>query len=743
MPEKKKEIISELQFIKGVGPVKAQALAKEGIFTHKDLVEYFPRDYINRNVIDSLKALSIKLRQDLFSNLDDINKNFLPKNEVIIIAQIANKTEKRLKNNRKMLIFALTDGTGGSAQIIFWSFTDYYNKTYSVGDTLTICGKAELNQNGNVSFHHPEIIKFDPEDEQIYLQGGILPIYPFSQSLRNAHWTMHQLRAIIDVALAAIGNDIKETLPEYLLKKFSYPERRIAVNNLHFPESFESIEVAKNRMKFEEIFFFELFLAIRKAGIKINETAVPIASKSPTARMIFESLPFQLTSDQKKVIRELADDLSNNKPMNRLLQGDVGSGKTIVALLTMVMAIDNGFQVVILAPTEILAEQHFHTFSKYLDGFKIEIAMLVGGQKVKQRREILENIESGKTKIIIGTHALFESEVKYYKLGLIVIDEQHRFGVAQRAKLKSLGKSSFEESQYSPHVLVMSATPIPRTLSLTLYGDLDVSVIREMPKNRKPITTRVSFESKLNEEYNFIRQELKKGFQTYIVFPLVEKSEKLELKAATEYFEQLQTEIFPEFKCALLHGQMFWYEKEEIMKAFLNKEYNVLIATTVIEVGIDVPNATIMLINNAERFGLSTLHQLRGRVGRSEYQSYCILATKDNYQYEFKRKDTPDEERKAAIIRLKTMTETGDGFKIAEVDLKLRGYGDMLGTRQSGLPAFKFIDLITDGDLITLAKKVAFKIIEEDPHLRKPENQILRNEFIEKFSEGKNYFDIA
>ncbi len=742
MADGKKEKVSELQYIKGVGPVRAAALAKDGILTQQDLLNYFPRDYIDRNAIASFKALSVKLRQEDLFEKKSLPKDFSLRNEIITIGQITESNEKQLRKNRKILKLTIADGSGGFANIIFWSYTDYYKKTYPEGELVAISGRAELDMVGRITFSHPEIEKFHPEDEKLYREGHILPVYPMTQVMKTAKWNMRVLRQVIYSAIENQLSQIKENLPGQILKKYKLIERSDAFRQLHFPDNIETVGKAKNRMKFEEVFFFELFLAIRQKKSKVNEPGIVMNPKSPRARRLYESLPFSLSSDQKKVIREITDDMKSGSPMNRLLQGDVGSGKTIVALLTMLDVIDNGYQVAIMAPTEILAEQHYHTFKDYISDFKINIVQLIGGQKTKARNQILDDIKSGKANIIVGTHAMFESTVTYKNLGLVVIDEQHRFGVAQRSQLKKLGEESHTESR-TPHILVMSATPIPRTLSMTLYGDLDVSIIREMPLNRKPISTKVVFESQLPDIYDYIKKEISKGHQAFIVFPLVEKSEKLELKSAVEHFDMLKNNVFPELKCGLLHGQMFWYEKEDTMKAFLNKQYNILIATTVIEVGIDIPNATVMLINNAERFGLSTLHQLRGRVGRSGLQSYCFLATKENYKFEMKRKDVQEQERKSAIIRLKTMEETTDGFNISEVDLKLRGPGDVLGTRQSGLPAFKFLDLVRDGDIITEARREAFSIIDDDPHLRKQQNEILRNEFIKLYKDGKHFFNIA
>lgn len=742
MADSKKEKISELQYIKGVGPVRAEALAKDGILTQKDLLNYFPRDYIDRNAVTSFKALSVKLRQEDLFEKKSLPKDFSLRNEIITIGQITDSQEKHFGKNRKMLKLTIADGSGGFANIIFWSYTDYYKKTYPVGEMVSISGRAELDMVGRITFNHPEIEKFHPDDEKLYREGRILPVYPMTQTMKSARWNMRVLRQVVYSAIENQLTQIKENLSQQILNKFKLITRSDAFFQLHFPDNIEIVNRAKYRMKFEEVFFFELFLAIRQKKSKVSEPGIMMNPKSPRARKLYESLPFNLTKDQKKVIREITDDMKSGCPMNRLLQGDVGSGKTIVAILTMLDVIDNGYQVAIMAPTEILAEQHYHTFKEYMSEFNINIVQLLGGQKTKARNQILDNIKSGSANIVVGTHAMFESSVTYKNLGLVVIDEQHRFGVAQRSQLKKLGEESHSEYRV-PHILVMSATPIPRTLSMTLYGDLDVSIIREMPLNRKPINTKVIFESQLPDIFDYIKKEISKGHQAFIVYPLVEKSEKLELKSAVEHFEMLKNDVFPELKCGLLHGQMLWYEKEDTMKAFLNKQYDILIATTVIEVGIDIPNATVMLINNAERFGLSTLHQLRGRVGRSSLQSYCFLATKDNYRFEMKRKDIQEEERKSAIIRLKTMEETTDGFSISEVDLKLRGPGDVLGTRQSGLPAFKFLDLVRDADIITEARREAFSIIEDDSHLRKPQNEILRNEFINLYKEGKHYFDIA
>ena len=742
MAENTKDILP-LQWIKGVGPKKAEALAKEGIVNPVDILMYFPRAYIDRNAVSSLKALAVKLRQENSSLKDPSSKFFSMQTEVTVVANIASKKEIQFGKKKKMLRVGLQDISGGFAEMIFWSYAAYYDRTLKIGELVTVSGKVELDKYGKVSFTHPEIDKFNDDDAKAYAEGKILPVYKLTEGMRNVGINVRSLRYIVENVIDKELGNIKETLSDELLMKFKLPGIRDAVRQLHFPTSKKNIERCRQRMKFQEIFFFEMFLAVRQQGVKIKEKGLLIEPKSRRARELVDALPFELTGDQKKVIREVARDFQSGSPMNRLLQGDVGSGKTIVAVLSMLMAVDEGFQTAFMAPTELLAEQHYRNLTKYMSKLGVKVIQLVGGQKKKARREILEQIASGEGQIIVGTHALFESEIEYNKLGLVIIDEQHRFGVAQRAELKKLGERSHEDNNISPHILVMSATPIPRTLSMTVYGDLDVSIIKEMPKNRKPIKTKVAFESQLHEVYEFIRDEIKKGHQAYIVYPLVEDSEKLDLKSAVTHYDFLNNEIFPELKCGLLHGQMFWYEKEDAMQAFLNKEYHILVATTVIEVGIDIPNATVMLIENAERFGLSQLHQLRGRVGRGADQSFCILATKDNFRYEMRKKGSREDDSKANIIRLKTMERTSDGFEIAKVDLDLRGPGDFLGTKQSGLPNFKFIDLVNDGRIIDAARKEAFNIIKNDPHLRNAVNIRIRNEFLKQYENGMNFFDVA
>lgn len=743
--EQNKEQQTPLQFLRGVGPRRAEALAASGLLFPADLLRFYPRAYIDRNTVSSLRALRDRLKHannaDLFST--DVNVY----SETMVIAWVRSVRDHNFGKNRSMVVVTLDDGSGTTGELVYWNQVHYFKKAFQADQFLAVSGRAELSH-GKVQFHHPEVDRIDPEDEALLRDGRIVPKYSFSQKMRDAGMTMRLMRQLVASVIDQELPTIAETLPDYIREKLDLPSRQDAIRQLHFPDSPDDLLRARNRMKFEELFFFEILLAMRHHGVKHEERAIAFHAKSERARTLVDALPFQLTGAQKRVIREIVDDMSSEAPMNRLLQGDVGSGKTIVALLSMLVAIDNGCQCALMAPTEILAEQHLHTLSDLLQGTDIRIVQLVGGQKAKARREMLASIASGEAHIVVGTHAVFQKTVEYNKLGLVVIDEQHRFGVLQRAALRERATASFQsedgdQRDIMPHILVMSATPIPRTLSMTVYGDLDVSIIDELPKNRKPIQTKVVFENQLPTVHDFIREQVRAGRQAYIVYPLVEKSDKIELKSAVEHYETLQHEIFPDLKLGLLHGQMFWYEKEDAMREFKAKKYDILVATTVVEVGIDVPNASVMLIENAERFGLSQLHQLRGRVGRGSEQSFCLLATKDHFRFQLSRREKEAGEQKATITRLKTMQETTDGFKIAEVDLELRGPGDVLGTRQSGLPEFVFTNLVTDGAVIQLAREEAFALVDADPHLRKPEHEALRKEFLRQYREDFGYLDVA
>ena len=743
-----------IQFLKGVGPKRAEAFHSLGIRTTLDLLRYIPRAYLDRSTLFSLSDLAESLRkQSLFSDENDVllsDINF--RNEATVIVKVKSIQKREFASGKKILVAIIKDDSPQTAEMVFFQRIPYYEKILREDELYVISGNPEFEQRfRKLQFHHPNIEKINEEDEELYNRGVILPQYPMTKELKSAGVWMALIRRLAITALESDGEKIEEIFPEDIRKRNSLQECISAFRALHAPTNLREIAAARYRMKFEELFFFEMVLALRKRGTRVQEHGVFIEPRSKKARELLDKLPYELTNAQKRVLNEIATDFRSGNPMNRLLQGDVGSGKTIVSVFAMLMAIESGYQTLIMVPTEILAEQHFRSISALLEGMDVRIVQLVGGQKKKVRSSVQDEITSGKAQIIVGTHALFggmtkkeETLLEYHKIGLIVVDEQHRFGVEQRAKLRSLAmKSHGQENPPVPHTLVMSATPIPRTLSMTLYGDLDVSVINEMPKDRKPIKTKVVFESDLPKYFEFIRAEVRKGRQAYIVYPLVEQSEKLELKSAVEHYEHLWNSVFQDMKVGLLHGQMLWYEKDDTMKAFKNKEYDILVATTVVEVGIDVPNATVMLIENAERFGLAQLHQLRGRVGRGAEQSYCFLATKDHFRFHIGKKPEELSAARATVVRLKTMEDTTDGFQIAEVDLKLRGPGDILGTRQSGLPEFKYTDLISDGDIITVARKEAFAMIDDDPHLRKPEHARIKDALKETYMKEHGFFDIA
>jgi len=729
-------LILPLQYVKGVGPRRAEALASEGIVSLADVIYNVPRSYVDRKAAESIAQMLRRYRNsDMFGA--DASTSIKVSAQVTLVASVTSVRKTTVGKGRSMLSATLQDESATPMRLVFWSGLAYYERFLKAGSTYVVHGVPQYDPKwGDLCMHHPEMEEIDPEEIDQYRAGSILPRYRMTQGMKTAGITMRILRSIVEHALEKGLAEIMDPVPQVLRLRHRLMPQHEALRQLHAPETIDAVNAARYRMKYEELFVFEVHLAARRASRKRPERGLPMQAQSARARAVMESLPYELTSAQKRVIREIIADMTSGSPMNRLLQGDVGSGKTIVAALCMLNAIDNGYQAVLMAPTEILAEQHYHSLSKLLEPLgNVTIAQLVGAQRSVARRHALELIRSGTAQIVVGTHALFEAHVDYHKLGLIVIDEQHRFGVAQRKELRRMGQQSHGEQLRTPHILVMSATPIPRTLAMTLYGDLDSSVIDQMPANRKPIITRVVFESALAETFGFIRTQVRSGRQAYIVYPLVEKSEKVQAKSAVEHYEWLRDEVFPDLRVGLLHGQMLWNEKEDIMRSFLGREYDILVSTTVIEVGIDVPNASVMLIENAERFGLSQLHQLRGRVGRGAEQSYCFLATKDHFRYQVSRSSST-EEAISSVVRLRTMEQTTDGFKVAEVDLQLRGPGDVMGTRQSGVPEFRFADLVGDAAVIAQARADAHAILDADPHLRSPEHQILREQVIRQFDSG-------
>ncbi|NNG26976.1 MAG: ATP-dependent DNA helicase RecG [Ignavibacteriaceae bacterium] len=724
-----------VQFIKSVGPKRSENFKKIGIYTIRDLLFYFPSRHLDRTtVLTAAKAYGyVKNGYD---------------GEVTIIATVVDKEKKRF-GKKELLIVHFQDSTG-FFECVWFQGAKYFYSVFNVGDIFAVSSKPEINKYDKFQFVHPDYDKITREESDNFLNTGkIIPFYRIPKELKQGNIGDLSLRRIINNAVEKYANKLEETLPSNIVEQNSLLPLVETVKNYHFPESKEKLEESLTRLKFEELFYLEILVALRKHNYSTKLTGNAMSIKTNLVDNFLDTLPFKLTSAQLNVLSEIKSDLLSEKPMNRLLQGDVGSGKTIVSIIAMLIAIDNGYQATLMAPTEILADQHAKNIAKMMkklknDGNieKIKVTLLLGGQKKSEREKHLRDIELQEANIIVGTHALFEEKVNYKNLGIVVIDEQHRFGVRQRSKLQSKGKS--------PEVLVMSATPIPRTLTMTVYGDLDVSVIDEMPKNRKPVKTVLRGDTKLPEIYQYIIDKTQQGYQSFIVYPLVEESEKLELKAAETYYNELKNTNLKKLNLGLIHGRMSWQEKQEKMSLFLKKEFDVLISTTVIEVGIDIPDANIILINDAHRFGLSQLHQLRGRVGRSGKQAYCILITDDKSAARNNKNIINPEylssaqiEKYKSSIRLQNMVDTTDGFKIAEVDLKLRGPGDIFGTMQSGFPNLKFADIVTDSELIFKIKKIAFELIKKDSTLKAESNDVVRKNLLDHYSDNLKYAKIA
>ncbi len=724
-----------VQFIKSVGPKRAESFKKIGINTIRDLLFYFPTRHLDRTtVLTAAKAYGyVKNGYD---------------GEVTVIANVVDKEKKRF-GKKELLIVHFQDSTG-FFECVWFQGAKYFYSVFNEGDIFAVSSKPEINKYDKFQFAHPDYDKITREESDNFLNTGkIIPFYRIPKELKQGNIGDLSLRRIINNAVEKYADKLEETLPANIIEQNSLLPLIETVKNYHFPESKEKLEDALTRLKFEELFYLEILVALRKHNYstKLNGNAMSIKTK--LVQNFLDILPFKLTSAQIKVLSEIKQDMQSEIPMNRLLQGDVGSGKTIVSIIAMLLAVDNGYQATLMAPTEILADQHAKNIARMMEALKnadngkeIKVTLLLGGQKKSEREKHLRDIELQEADIVVGTHALFEEKVNYKNLGIVVIDEQHRFGVRQRSKLQSKGKT--------PEVLVMSATPIPRTLTLTVYGDLDVSVIDEMPKNRKPVKTVLRGDAKLPEIYQYIIDKTQQGYQSFIVYPLVEDSEKLELKAAETYYNGLKNTYLKSLNLGLIHGRMNWQEKEKKMYLFLKKEFDVLISTTVIEVGIDIPDANIILINDAHRFGLSQLHQLRGRVGRSDKQAYCILITDDKTAVRNNKNTIKPEylsssqiEKYKSTIRLQTMVDTTDGFKIAEVDLKLRGPGDIFGTMQSGFPNLKFADIVADGELIFKIKKIAFELIKKDSTLKTKLNDLIRKNLLSHYSDNLKYAKIA
>lgn len=691
--------IQDIKFIKGIGPKRANALEKVGIKSLQDLLEYFPRRYLDRRTIMPLNRLSVD-------------------QEVTVVGRIEAAGIKRLR--KRIFYLVISDGKG-LLEAVWFNFVDQYKNLFKMGEWIALSGKIGYYRGYQMT--HPDFDRLGDGDlDKMLNTGKILPLYKITDQLKKNGFNSYIFRKIFNEVISNHLEKAQEVLPEIIINNNKFLDRRESFKNIHFPDSPKLLDISIKRFKYEEFFFLQLMLALLNYHSRNTEMGISFYRKSDKIEKLFQNLPFEMTKAQKRVVKEIRKDMHSEHPMNRLLQGDVGSGKTLVAIMSMLIALDNGYQAVLMVPTEILAEQHFINISDLLQGYGIPITLLTGASTKQDRLKLQNELNQKEPHIIIGTHALFQSGLDYSRLGLIIIDEQHRFGVMQRATLIKKGIKS--------DVLVMTATPIPRTLALTAYGNLDVSVLDEMPPNRRSITTLWRYDNKAEEIYNFILQRVDAGEQAFIVFPLVEASEKMDLKAATESFEKLASTVFKDRSVALLHGRMKSQEKENIMQEFSKGNIEILISTTVIEVGVDIPNATVMLIEHAERFGLSQLHQLRGRVGRGNKKSYCILKTPYNIG-------------EIAIKRMKIMTETNDGFRIAEEDLQIRGWGEFFGTKQHGMPSFKLANPIKDQRILQSARRDAFDLVKKDPQLREKDNSILRKVLLKSYSEKMKLINVS
>ncbi|MGL4851205.1 MAG: ATP-dependent DNA helicase RecG [Phocaeicola sp.] len=691
----------DIKFLQGVGPQRAATLNKElNLYSLRDLLYYFPYKYIDRSRLYYVHEI-------------DGNMPYIQlKGKILSFETFGEGRQRRL-------VAHFSDGTG-VIDLVWFQGLKFITGKYKIGEEYIVFGKPTAF-NGRFNVAHPDI---DPASELTLSTMGLQPYYNTSEKMKRGSLNSHALQKLMVNAFAAIQEGICETLPSQLMAQNHLIGINEALRGIHFPKTPEELRKAQYRLKFEELFYIQLnilrFTKERKHKFRgLNFEHVGAIFNT----FYTQNLPFQLTGAQKRVVKEIRNDMGSGRQMNRLLQGDVGSGKTLVALLSMLLALDNGYQACMMAPTEILATQHYEGIQKLLHGMNVRVALLMGSVKGKKREKILNDLLVGDVDILIGTHAVLEDSVNFSSLGLVIIDEQHRFGVAQRAKL--WGKNSAP-----PHILVMTATPIPRTLAMTLYGDLDVSVIDELPPGRKPIQTIHQFDNRRISMYEAIRKQLLEGRQVYIVYPLIQESEKMDIKNLEEGYMHI-TEEFPDWKVSKVHGKMKPAEKEAEMQRFITAETQIMVATTVIEVGVNVPNASVMVIENAERFGLSQLHQLRGRVGRGADQSYCILVT--SY------KMTEDTRK-----RIEIMVQTNDGFEIAEADLKLRGPGDLEGTQQSGV-AFdlKIADLAKDGQLLQYVREIATQIVDNDPNGENPDNAILWQQLQALRKENQNWSVIS
>lgn len=693
-----------VEYLKGVGSVRGDALKKElGITSYGDLLQHFPFKYIDRTRFYKVKEASPEMLY------------------VQIIARVKHKEIIGEKAGKRLV--AVAQDETGPIELVWFQGITWAFQNLVVGKAYVFFGKPGFF-NGKLQLAHPEMELYSTEATQSKGSLALQPAYTSTEKLKKFALDSKGIQKLVAALLEQYARNLEENLPAYILENNKLVNRSAAYQNIHFPENFIQLKEASQRLKFEELFFLQLKLLKNKLFRELKFKGNIFGKVGACFNKFYnEKLPFALTSAQKRTLKEIRLDTQKGVQMNRLLQGDVGSGKTVVALMSILLAIDNGYQTCMMAPTEILANQHFQSIKQLLGEGFLEVALLTGSTKTKTRRVIHENLESGKLNILIGTHALIEDKVQFKNLGFVVIDEQHRFGVEQRAKL-------WRKNSIPPHILVMTATPIPRTLAMTLYGDLDISVIDELPVGRKPITTKHFFENNRLRMFGFMKEEIAKGRQVYVVYPLIKESEKLDLKNLNDGVEVMSREFpLPDYRISIVHGQLSAADKEFEMNRFVKGETQIMVATTVIEVGVNVPNASVMIIENAERFGLSQLHQLRGRVGRGAEQSFCILMSNHKLSKDGK-------------LRLETMVRTTDGFEIAEIDLQLRGPGNIEGKQQSGVFDLKLANLTTDQEILMQARQAVEATFKEDQQLEMPKNQLLQQYFQQK-KEGLSWNKIS
>lgn len=696
-------LFSDVQYLKGVGPRKGEVLKKNGIQTVFDVFYYVPRKYLDRTLITRLGEVA----------------------EGMSVTVLGTVAAAGIARGRKPRFVVILEHDREQLELVWFKGYKYLERAFDIGDV--ICASGTVRFYGRPYLPHPEFEIVGSRDEETIHTGRLIPIYPENSSLKNIGLHSRGLRRIIKPALDRLIENPCETIPDRWRGKYGLYDLTRAIKQVHFPESLDAADSGRQRLAFEELFYLELILAGRHKNRRARSDGIVLHPPKKNGRKLLDNLGFKLTKAQVKALNEIYADMQAGYQMNRLIQGDVGSGKTIVAVLAMLGAVECGYQAAVMAPTEILAEQHYYSVSDLLEPLGMKVALLTSSVKGGGRQKTMSEISSGEASVVVGTHALIQKKVAFARLGFVVVDEQHRFGVAQRGVLQAKGKES--STSVKPDILVMTATPIPRTLAMTLYGDLDVSVIDEMPPGRIPVVTRLVPENKRKEMYDFIRRKATEGQSAFIVYPLVEETEKSDLNAATEGYEKLRNDVFGDLKVGLLHGRMKGVEKAGIMTEFKEKRINVLAATTVVEVGLDVPSATIMAIEHAERFGLSQLHQLRGRVGRSHMKSHCFLLTGSNVGDDARR-------------RIEALTTTSDGFRIAEIDLEIRGPGEIFGTRQHGLPELR-VARLTDSRLVSLARRLAFEMIDEDPGLKTPENGRIRLVLKRRLGRKLRYASIA